>query len=197
MGKRKTNKTVQDEWYTPHWLIDQIREEFFGGQIDLDPASCVVANKVIKAVRFYSKEDNSLNKPWLANTLFINPPYGSRGLLNKFTAKLVSEFQLGNIGEAVCLTKDGTDTNWFYNLLCGDGLMAFTLGRVSYLDAETLQLEESPSSGHLLTYFGVRKKDFINFIDCLDIPKGSGYPRKFIFPNLTRESTSTISQLSA
>lgn len=47
------------------------------GGIELDPASCEFANsKFVQAERFYTKEDDGLNKIWKAKTVWMNHPFG-------------------------------------------------------------------------------------------------------------------------
>ena len=45
-----------NEWYTPSRYIEAVRETL--GFIDLDPASCLEANNLIKAKRFFSLEND-------------------------------------------------------------------------------------------------------------------------------------------
>jgi hypothetical protein len=45
------------------------------GAIDVDPASCEIANKGIGAVRYYTKETNGFNRQW-GGAVFLNPPGG-------------------------------------------------------------------------------------------------------------------------
>lgn len=85
--KRKPNamhsaETV--EHYTPVPIVEAARFTL-GGVIDLDPASCEVANRTVKARRIFTKEDNGLALPWAfagfgGNTaVFCNPPGGKDG----------------------------------------------------------------------------------------------------------------------
>jgi hypothetical protein len=47
---------------------------FFGGSIDLDPASSESANSIIQADRFFTWKENGLNQPWRADSVFLYPP---------------------------------------------------------------------------------------------------------------------------
>ena len=47
---------------------------FFGGSIDLDPASSEVANSVVQADRFFTWKENGLNQPWKADSVYLYPP---------------------------------------------------------------------------------------------------------------------------
>jgi len=62
-----------NDWQTPEYIVNPARE-LMGG-IDLDPASCLVANETIKAKRIYDVADNGLTKLW-SGKVFLNPPGG-------------------------------------------------------------------------------------------------------------------------
>jgi hypothetical protein len=47
---------------------------FFGGSIDLDPASSESANSIIQADRFFTWRENGLSQPWKANSVYLFPP---------------------------------------------------------------------------------------------------------------------------
>jgi hypothetical protein len=47
---------------------------FFGGSIDLDPASSEDANSIIQAERFFTWRENGLIQPWKADSVYLFPP---------------------------------------------------------------------------------------------------------------------------
>jgi hypothetical protein len=62
------------EWGTPMEVIASARA-LMGG-IDLDPASSSVFQKNVQAKRFFSIEDDALQRSWESKTVFLNPPGG-------------------------------------------------------------------------------------------------------------------------
>lgn len=67
------HSSASNEWYTPPEIVEAAREVL--GGIDLDPASCEEANKVVRASRIYTIGDDGLSKPWSGHVL-LNPPGG-------------------------------------------------------------------------------------------------------------------------
>src|SRR6266700_2089374 len=64
------------EWYTPRKYVDAAREVM--GSIDCDPASNDLANEIVQAKTYYTKETDGYNKRWHGN-VWLNPPYGFDG----------------------------------------------------------------------------------------------------------------------
>ena len=60
------------EYYTQEYIIDLAQEVL--GVIDLDPASCSLANKVVRANNIFTIEDDGLSKPWFGN-VWMNHPF--------------------------------------------------------------------------------------------------------------------------
>jgi hypothetical protein len=159
MGETKApheyiQQSTSNEHYTPAVYVDAAREVM--GGIDLDPASCAEANKVVKAKRFFTAKDNGLDRDrdWHGR-VWLNPPYG--GKAGEFVAKLVGELEQGRVTAAVVLVNSAmTDTRWFQSLW--NGLLCFTNHRINfYGDGE----RSGATNGSVFVYFGDRQKLFI------------------------------------
>ena len=101
-------------WYTPDWLLHPVRNAL-GGEIDLDPASCDVANRTVEADRFYSINDDGLAQPWNAERLFCSPPFGelrNQSQAGLFLAKAYNEYQAGRMQQGILLLKF-LPASWF------------------------------------------------------------------------------------
>lgn len=99
------------EWYTPAHVVD-FAADVFGNEINLDPASCEAANKIVDADHFFDIEANGLAKPWFGK-VWINPPYDNVG---PWVEKMIAEYENGNIDSAILLVNANTETVWFSKL---------------------------------------------------------------------------------
>jgi ParB family chromosome partitioning protein len=121
------NGTDGDEWYTPEEYIEAARRVL--GSIDLDPASNPVAQEVVQAECYITKDEDGLEREWHGK-VFVNPPY-SYPLIEKFVSKLVEEYDCERTKQAIILVNNCTDTRWFHQLL--ERFPAcFTKGRVPF-----------------------------------------------------------------
>jgi phage N-6-adenine-methyltransferase len=141
--------TGDDEWYTPARHIDRVRRVL--GSIDLDPASNLEAQKVVKAKRFFTKADDALTHPWHGR-VWLNPPY-SRGVLLNFVSKLLSEIKIKNTTAAIVLLNNFTDASWFHLACSACTAICFPRGRISFKNA-TLGEVNHPMNGQVFLYYG-------------------------------------------
>lgn len=149
-----------NEWYTPAKYIEAARAVL--GEIDLDPASCAFANRIVGAKQFYTKEENGLLQPWYGR-VWLNPPYGRtiQGLasnLEIFTRRLIEQYHLGNVSEAILLIPANTATSWFDVLW--QFPICFPKRRIRFVQ-ENGQPSDGVSFGTCFVYFGLNETKFI------------------------------------
>lgn len=106
MSANAQHSSQSREHYTPAAIVEAARLVMDG--IDLDPASCELANRVVKASRYYTAEDDGLALPWDFNgfpsRVFVNPPGGklrNRSLQAIWWDKLLSEYQAHRVQQAI------------------------------------------------------------------------------------------------
>jgi len=156
---------MSNEWYIPGWLIKAATEVL--GAIDLDPASCALANETVKAARYFTEADNGLAQPWYGR-VWLNPPFGVTGVpwrsawqgqsvAGLWIEKLLAAYQAGDVTAAILLAKADPKQRWFQPLM--DYALCFAGERVKFdrpgLPHETFQF------GTALIYFGPAQPRFI------------------------------------
>lgn len=142
-------------------LIDLVRADAPGvyinaarevmGGIDLDPASCAEANEVVGAAEFFDAESDGLTQHWKGR-VWMNPPYST---MAQFCEKLLES---PDVKQAVVLTNNSTDTQWFQKLANRSVLLCFHSGRIKFWHpyAESF----TPLQGQVFFYFGSRPHRF-------------------------------------
>jgi hypothetical protein len=155
-----------NEWYTKIRYINLIRE-VFQSRIELDPASCQIANKVVGAERYYSITEDGLAQPWNAASVFVNPPYGKlkgKSVAGMWLKKLISEYTVGNVKEAIMLIYANTSEKWFQPALGYP--ICFTNHRVKFYGP---QEGKAPTKGNAFVYFGKSPARFASVFEARDI----------------------------
>jgi ParB family chromosome partitioning protein len=151
-----SNNCGNNEWFTPSIYIEAAREVM--GGIDLDPASCAIANKTVGAAMFYDKTQDGLTRPWKGR-VWMNPPY-AQPLIKQFADRLVAEVKKGAVTHAIALVNNGTETEWFQAMAGAAAAICFPKGRVRFTSPDGK--EGSPLQGQSLFYFGNRAQRFID-----------------------------------
>lgn len=116
------SNTKSNEWYTPAKYIEAAR--LVMGGIDLDPASCELANQTVKATTYYGQAMNGLMQPWYGR-VWLNPPYGrenpgmgvlsggGKSLIACWVKRLSGSYESHTIEQATLLVTADTDAKWF------------------------------------------------------------------------------------
>lgn len=151
------NNSGNNEWYTPAPIIEAARDVM--GGIDLDPASCELANQTVKATKYYSIETNGLSHEWHGR-VWLNPPY-IRELCSVFIQKLIREFYLRRVTNACLLTNNASDTQWWKYAVYGAQVVCFLEKRVKFYKPEGNT--GSPLQGQTVMFFSFQKDDCNRF----------------------------------
>lgn len=156
-----------NEWFTKGRYINLIKEVFQAG-IELDPASCELANTVVQAKRYYTIDDNGLTRPWYASNAYVNPPY--KKLKGKSEAgvwlmKLIHEYNAGNVKEAILLVCASTSEQWFQPAF--DYPICFTNHRAKFWGPNSTS--NAPTKGNAFVYFGKNVDRFARVFESNDI----------------------------
>lgn len=138
-----------NEWYSPPWVIELAREVM--GDIDLDPASCDQAQQVVKAAKFYTKDDNGLRWPWLGKT-WLNPPYGGDQI--PWINKLVYDYQRGRVPEAILLVASRLGYDWYEETWDKASSICLAQKRIAFIKSEDGSCSEAAKAGSTFFYFG-------------------------------------------
>lgn len=141
------------DYYTDRILIEAARGAM--GGIDLDPASCRLANSVVRADRFFSALQDGLTMPW-GGRIWLNPPFGQWGF---WSEKFVAEYNSGRISQAciLCPARASTAKN-FHAIPKRCDAVFMPNGRIPFWGPKA----GSPDEGHFVFYFGDNLDHFKN-----------------------------------
>lgn len=169
VGSTPGSTRDSNAWFTPSDYIEASRVAL-GGKIDLDPFSSKEANKVVKAIQFYTEEDNAFSKDWSIDqfnnpreketerTVFMNPPYSGK-LCSEAVARFLSEWEKGSFTQGVFLVNNATETKWFQRALQLATAVCFTNHRISFWNADGKKMSGN-TRGQAFFYFGKDVKNF-------------------------------------
>lgn len=139
----RVNQT--DEWYTPRWIFDRLGLEF-----DLDP--CAPPNGVpwVPARRTIDANENGLLADW-EGRVWLNPPYSNAA---PFLRRMVEH------GRGVVLIFSRTDTKAFQHAAAAADAVAFTRGRIAFVDMAGNE-RRGAGAGSAILAFGGEEADAV------------------------------------
>lgn len=146
------------EWYTPAKYLEGVRELL--GEIDLDPASNDTANRIVRAKRYFSANDDGLALDWFGR-VFVNPPYGKSeehgSLAGAFCNKAMAEYESGNVQACVILVNSLHSQNWQAALY--EYAVCFVDHRIQFISGDGEE-NKNPTFQNILVYLGPERTRF-------------------------------------
>ena len=145
------------EWYTPAFYVEAARKVL--KNIDLDPASNNLANKTVKAKKFFAANDCPLERNW-AGKVFMNPPYGiekGESVAAMFCNKAIEEYEAGRVSEAILLVNSVHSQKWQEPLF--DHVFCLVDHRIKFIAGDGTE-NENPTFQNIFVYLGPRKREF-------------------------------------
>ena len=112
------------DWGTPQGFFDELNKEF---NFTLDPCS---TKETAKCKKYYTKEDNGLDKDWSNEVVFVNPPYGRE--IKDWVKKCSEESKKQNT-LIVMLIPARTDTKYFHDYIYHKADIRFIKGRLKFV----------------------------------------------------------------
>jgi DNA N-6-adenine-methyltransferase (Dam) len=144
---------MSDENYTPDWFIKPCRD--FLKEINLDPFSNAIANKVVKADQIFTIETNGFDQDWSGyKAKWVNPPY-SKPLIEMAIAKTI---EYAHIGETLLLVNTSSSTKWFHSCMAVCSAYLHPYRRVNF--DSPYRTTKGNRYDQTLFYFGDRPLEF-------------------------------------
>jgi hypothetical protein len=144
IGVRQPNS---QEWYTPPSVFELLKFPTF----DLDP--CAGSDlSYVQAKTYYLH--HGLSRPW-SGSIWLNPPYGKG--IDKWLEKML------NHNNGIALVPSRTDTLWFHTFVRKADVLAFPVGRITFLTLKDRQLVKVSGNpiGSILVGYGREWADWL------------------------------------
>lgn len=146
------------DYYTNAKIIEAARATM--GHIDLDPASCIQANTVVKADQFFSALEDGLTQSWHGR-IWLNPPFGQ---WDQWCPKLIDQLQMGNISQACVLVPARAATaKQVHPVVRRADAVFLPNGRIPFWGPKA----GTPDEGHPIFYIGANVDRFVEAFSSL------------------------------
>ncbi|WP_417842121.1 DNA N-6-adenine-methyltransferase [Terasakiella sp.] len=136
-------KGASDCWNTSLEFITKIHSVI--PRFDLDP--CSNETSYVNAVQTYCEKDDGLNQEWLADFVWLNPPYSS---MAQFIKHAFYEWESGRARCIVCLVPARTNPGYFHDYIVGKASVIMLRGRLKFGSSNT----QAPFASMLVIWGG-------------------------------------------
>jgi phage N-6-adenine-methyltransferase len=145
-----------DEWATPNWLADLIRDE-----LDIRTDVCATAANA-KCAHYFTREADGLKQEWVG-TCWMNPPYGRE--IGRWVEKAYRSSQAG--ATVVCLLPARTDTSWWHLWVTRAEEVRFLRGRLKFGGAEN----SAPFPSAIVIFRPGEHQPRVRFVDLAEVQR--------------------------
>lgn len=136
-----------DVWFTPDDFYKSLDEKF---GFTLDPCA---DSQNTKCEKYYTQEEDGLQKDWKGETVFVNPPY-TRGAIKSWVKKCYEEAKEENT-VVVCLIPARTDTKYWHSYCMKAREIYFVQGRLKFGSATNVD-NSAPFPSAVIVFDGHR-----------------------------------------
>lgn len=144
--RRRPESHKRQAMLTPAYVLEPVRV-LLGG-IGLDP--CTDPDNPTKATKFYAPPSDGCALPWIARSVFCNPPYGE--IRRRWVERCIAE---GEHRKVVLLIPAHTETRTFQLALAACNDVLFVRARLRFGVLRENRRQEAASHGSALFGFGV------------------------------------------
>ena len=124
LGKMAVHySSKSNEWETPQDFYERLNDTF---QFDLDPCA---TEATAKCDKYFTAQDDGLNKSWEGHKVFMNPPYGRE--ISRWIKKAREEGEKPST-TVVCLIPARTDTKYWHEHCMRADEIYFVKGRLKF-----------------------------------------------------------------
>jgi hypothetical protein len=153
-----------NEYYTPNEIVIPSKK-VLGGKIDLDPASCEIANSIVMAENIFTIADNGLTRRWNGSFL-CNPPGGvknNRSVAATWWDKALEEWESGYADSGIFIAFNPELGR--RRLKIWDFQVCIPFERIAFLKVAptgVLVVDPSPPKWNLIIHLPSRKRDTVS-----------------------------------
>lgn len=142
--RTEDNGTKVNDWETPQYIYDYIKDKFFNGKWFHDP--CPIGGV------------NGLTLNWYSQN-YINPPYNPAKLKEAFIRKAYEESKKGNL--CVMLIPASTETKIFHDVIIPNAKVYLIRKRVKFKGTNSEGKYVTDKTGQTGSMFVVFGKDYV------------------------------------
>lgn len=144
------------ECYSPTTITERLPLAL-GGPVDLDPASCAVANRTVKAARYYTRDDDGYMRDWTSPRLYLNPPFDDT---QRWVRRWAAAYAAGEVGATVLLVNSAPGYEWWHDLI-ERAPVVLLRRRLSFLREDGTPYPDHHKKGQTVAYLGPDIRAFL------------------------------------